>query len=249
MNMKNKSVQDKPLNAHALTQWREFMALDTHTRFLRLAWVSNSRAEATVLWAMCEHHRQAGGFGDQFHIRMSSPTLERKLVPHFGINYRSTNAAIQRLIAEGMLIKCRGYENTKSRRVYLNWPAISERLNAVKWGDLTEILPFQLIADTQFELAVLLTADQHGQEMIRASAGSVVDQWAHVLPGLYERNVSVAMKSLHKRGYIDMAAIGKTANLGYRFRLNAVVHQTIRKFLETDLIAVLAESPRGVDYE
>lgn len=85
------------------------------------------------------------------------------------------------------------------------------------------------------------------QEMMRATAGSVVDQWAHVLPGLYERNVSVAMKSLHKRGYIDMAAIGKAANLGYRFRLNVVVHQTIRKFLEADLIAVLAENAGGIE--
>ncbi len=147
-------LQTGDLSDAAVRAWLEFVAMPSHERCLRLAWLAESRAQAAVLWRVSEHHRMTKRLGSDLSYKsISAQEIARRYGNLFGCSRSSIGQAMSDLLDEGVLL-ARPHVDNVTRKIWLHWPALQERLQSTQWPD-RHWLELHWIAKNKAEMVVL----------------------------------------------------------------------------------------------
>jgi hypothetical protein len=147
-------LQTGDLSGPAVQAWLDFVAMPSHERCLRLAWLAQSRAQAAVLWRVSEHHRMTKRLGSDLSYKsISAQEITKRFGQLFGCSQRSVGQAMSDLLDEGMLL-ARPHVDNVTRKIWLNWPALQEWCQSTEWPD-RHWLELNWISRNKAEMVVL----------------------------------------------------------------------------------------------
>jgi hypothetical protein len=203
-------LQTGDLSDAVVQAWLDFVAMPSHERCLRMAWLAESRARAAVLWRVSEHHRMTKRLGSDLSYKsISAQEITRRFGQLFGCSQRSIGQAMSDLLDEGVLL-ARPHVDNVARKIWLNWPALQERWQSTEWPD-RHWLELNWIARNKAEMVVLHAlrgtfVDGRGGIDVLLSPRELErlfrPQWG---AGVDSSGISRAIKALTAEGAIEQA--------------------------------------------